>query len=206
MRETLLQLATRSFATQGYTATTMRAIADQAGIEAASIYYHFASKEELVEVVVANGARSIVRHVQEHLDALPPQASAESRFRAAVLGQMSALIKYGDYALAHGRLLTQLPEKARETQVKHHEENQRLWMTLFEALRAEGRLRSDADLAMCRVFLLGTVNSVQSWFNPRKSSLHQVADQICDMFFDGVKPLAGPRRTGSLQSETATSA
>jgi TetR/AcrR family transcriptional regulator, cholesterol catabolism regulator len=47
-----LRLAARLFATQGYTATTMRVIAEQAGIEAASIYYHFSSKEELVDVVM----------------------------------------------------------------------------------------------------------------------------------------------------------
>ena len=204
MRETLLQLAARSFATQGYTATTMRAIADQAGIEAASIYYHFSSKEELVEVVVAHGADSIVQHIKEHLDALPPDANAETRFKAAVLGQMSALIKFGDYALAHGRLLTQLPEKAREGQVKRHEENQKLWMKLLDGLRAEGLLRPDVDLALCRVFLLGCINSVQGWFNPRKSSLDHVSEQICLMFFEGVKPPAKARKP-ARRSEAATS-
>lgn len=43
-REKLMRLAARAFGTQGYAATTMRGIADQAGIEAASIYYHFSSK------------------------------------------------------------------------------------------------------------------------------------------------------------------
>ena len=188
MRETLLQLAARSFATQGYTATTMRSIADQAGIEAASIYYHFASKEELVEVVVAHGGDSIVQHIREHVDAVPPDTGSEARFKAAVLGQMSALIKFGDYALAHGRLLTQLPDKARERQVKRHEQNQQLWMSLLEDLRAEGLVRPELDLALCRVMLLGPINSVQGWFNPRKGSLEHVADQICSMFFEGVKP------------------
>ncbi|NML97090.1 TetR/AcrR family transcriptional regulator [Paraburkholderia sp. RP-4-7] len=205
MRETLLQLAARSFVTQGYTATTMRSLADQAGIEAASIYYHFSSKEELVEVVVAHGGDSIVQHIQEHLDALPPSASAETRFKAAVLGQMSALIKFGDYALAHGRLLAQLPDKAREGQVKRHEQNQRLWTQLLEGLRTEGMLRADVDIALCRVFLLGCINSVQGWFNPRKGSLDQVAEQICGMFFDGVKPAAKARKVSRRAVDAASS-
>ncbi|HXZ07161.1 MAG TPA: helix-turn-helix domain-containing protein, partial [Paraburkholderia sp.] len=110
----MLRLAARSFALQGYTATTMRSIADQAGIEAASIYYHFSSKEELVDVVMEHGADSIVQHINEHFDALSSNANAEDRFKAALVGQMSALIKFGDYALAHNRLLTQLPDKVRE--------------------------------------------------------------------------------------------
>ncbi|WP_168789080.1 TetR/AcrR family transcriptional regulator [Paraburkholderia aromaticivorans] len=205
MRETLLQLAARSFVTQGYTATTMRSLADQAGIEAASIYYHFSSKEELVEVVVAHGGDSIVQHIREHLDALPPNASAETRFKAAVLGQMSALIKFGDYALAHGRLLAQLPDKAREGQVKRHEQNQRLWTQLLEGLRTEGMLRPDVDIALCRVFLLGCINSVQGWFNPRKGALDQVAEQICGMFFEGVKPAAKARKASRRPEAAASS-
>src|SRR2546427_6136045 len=54
-RETLLKLAARTFGEQGYSATTMRNIAEQSGIEAASIYYHFASKEELVDEVMEQG-------------------------------------------------------------------------------------------------------------------------------------------------------
>lgn len=54
-RENLLKLAARTFGTQGYSATTMRKIAEQAGIEAASIYYHFSSKEQLVDEVMEQG-------------------------------------------------------------------------------------------------------------------------------------------------------
>ena len=37
---------------------------------------------------------------------------------AAVLAQMSAVVTYGDYAIASNRLLAQLPEKVRERQVQ----------------------------------------------------------------------------------------
>jgi AcrR family transcriptional regulator len=204
-RETLLRLAARSFATQGYAATTMRSIADQAGIEAASIYYHFASKEELVDVVMEHGADSIVQHIKEHLDALPPDANAEDRFKATLVGQMSALIKFGDYALAHGRLLTQLPDKVRERQVRRRARHQQLWTGVFDDLRAEGFLRADVDIALCRVFVLGFINSVPTWFDPKKGSLEKVADELCGIFFDGVKPAAKPRRPGR-KSELAASA
>lgn len=193
-RETLLRLAARSFATQGYTATTMRSIADQAGIEAASIYYHFSSKEELVDVVMEHGADSIVQHINEHFGALPENANAEDRFRAAVIGQMSALIKFGDYALAHGRLLSQLPDQVRERQIKRRERHQRLWTTVFDDLRAEGFLREDIDIALSRIYVLGFINSVQTWFDPKKGSLEKIVDQFITMFFEGAQPTGKPRR------------
>jgi TetR/AcrR family transcriptional regulator, cholesterol catabolism regulator len=204
-REILLRLAARSFATQGYTATTMRVIAEQAGIEAASIYYHFSSKEELVDVVMEHGAGSIIQHINEHFDALPANANAEDRFKAALVGQMSALIKFGDYALAHNRLLTQLPDKVRERQIKRRERHQRMWTTVFDDLRTEGFLREDIDLALCRISVLGFINSVQTWFDPKKGSLEKIADQFSTMFFEGAAPAGKLRRSGRKKELAASS-
>jgi len=187
-RENLLRLAARSFSTSGYTATTMRGIAEQAGIEAASIYYHFASKEALVDEVMEHGAEAILQHQQDHLDALGPGADAKARFKAALLGQASALLKYGDYAMAHGRLLAQLPEKVLDRQIKRRDQHQKLWGSFLENLRSEGMLRADVDVALCRICVLGFVNSVQTWFNPRKGSLEQVVDDFCTIFFEGAGP------------------
>src|SRR5260370_598101 len=94
----------------------------------------------------------------------------------------------GDFALAHGRLRGQLPDKVRERQIKRRERHQKFWSGLLEDLRADGRLRADADIHLARIMILGSINSIQSWFNPRKGSLEKVADQICDMFFRGVGP------------------
>ena len=80
---------------------------------------------------------------------------------------MSALLKFGDYALAHSRLLAQLPDKVRERQIKRREQHQKLWNALLEDARKEGVLRADADIHLCRVFILGCINSVQTWFNPK---------------------------------------
>jgi AcrR family transcriptional regulator len=156
-REKLLRLAARAFGTQGYAATTMRGIADQAGIEAASIYYHFSSKEELLEAVMEHGAESIFVHTRARIEALPPGADAEQRFRAGLLGLIGAMIKYGDYTLAHGRQLAELPDKVRERQIKRRAQHQDFWNGMLEDLRIEGRLREDIDIALCRVFILSTI-------------------------------------------------
>lgn len=183
----------------------MRVIAEQAGIEAASIYYHFSSKEELVDVVMEHGAASIVQHMNEHFDALPANATAKDRFKAAVVGQMSALIKFSDYALAHSRLLTQLPDKVRERQIKRREQHQRMWTTVFDDLQTEGYFREDINIALCRVFILGSVNSVQTWFDPKEGSLETVANQLMVMFFEGTQPTVKARRSGHRKDAAASS-
>jgi AcrR family transcriptional regulator len=166
----------------------MRNIAEQAGIEAASIYYHFSSKEDLVDAVMEQGADRILQHLNEQLADLPHGASADQRFRAAVLGQMTGLVRHGDFALANSRLLGQLPDKVRDRQIKRRERHQKLWNDYLEELRTEGRIRADVDIHLARIFILGSINSVQTWFNPRRGSLEKVADQLCTLFFQGVGP------------------
>ena len=47
------RVALSLFTTQGYEATSMRQIADELGINKASLYYHFASKEDIVRATMA---------------------------------------------------------------------------------------------------------------------------------------------------------
>src|SRR5260370_1985394 len=100
-RETLLKLAARTFGEQGYSATTMRNIAEQSGIEAASIYYHFASKDELVDEVMEQGGNRIISQQQQRLAPLGADAPAQHRFRLALLGQMAGRVTHRPFPLAH---------------------------------------------------------------------------------------------------------
>ncbi|NLA37272.1 MAG: helix-turn-helix transcriptional regulator, partial [Actinobacteria bacterium] len=51
-RDELLGLAATMFAERGLRATTVRDIADSAGILSGSLYHHFASKEAMVDEVL----------------------------------------------------------------------------------------------------------------------------------------------------------
>jgi AcrR family transcriptional regulator len=51
-RGTIVEVATRAFLDQGYAATSMSAIADELGGSKATLWAHFASKEELFAAVI----------------------------------------------------------------------------------------------------------------------------------------------------------
>ncbi|SDX90641.1 transcriptional regulator, TetR family [Micromonospora pattaloongensis] len=48
-RRLILDTAVRLFGDRGYTETTMRAVAQEAGVAVGDAYYHFGSKEELIQ-------------------------------------------------------------------------------------------------------------------------------------------------------------
>jgi AcrR family transcriptional regulator len=51
-RSAIVEIATRAFLSQGYAATSMSAIADELGGSKATLWSHFASKEELFAAVI----------------------------------------------------------------------------------------------------------------------------------------------------------
>src|SRR6185436_20306302 len=55
-RDKLLGTAEKLFSEQGYDATSLRHIIAEAGVNLASIHYHFGSKEELLDEIVARKA------------------------------------------------------------------------------------------------------------------------------------------------------
>ena len=70
-RDELLDLAATMFADRGLRATTVRDIADSAGILSGSLYHHFKSKEQMVEEVLKDFLDWLFGRYREILDAEP---------------------------------------------------------------------------------------------------------------------------------------
>ena len=70
-RDELLDLAATMFAQRGLRATTVRDIADSAGILSGSLYHHFKSKEQMVEEVLRDFLDWLFARYQEIVDTEP---------------------------------------------------------------------------------------------------------------------------------------
>ena len=67
-KEKILDTAERLFGEQGYGATSLRHIIAEAGVNLASVHYHFGSKEELLDAVVVRKMEPINRERLALLD------------------------------------------------------------------------------------------------------------------------------------------
>jgi TetR/AcrR family transcriptional regulator, cholesterol catabolism regulator len=65
-------VATRLFREHGYEATSMRHLAKEVGIEAASLYNHFPSKHQLLADVLISTMRALIEELHESLAQAPP--------------------------------------------------------------------------------------------------------------------------------------
>jgi AcrR family transcriptional regulator len=64
-RDEIIQVAAKLFRSSGYVETSMKDIADGVGILKGSLYYHFSSKEELLNEVVNKGVDRLLATAQQ---------------------------------------------------------------------------------------------------------------------------------------------
>jgi AcrR family transcriptional regulator len=84
-RDAIVTAALRLFRENGYEATTMRAIAKEAGVATGNAYYYYSSKEELIQEYYAHNQA-------DHAAACQPVLAAETRLGPRIRGVLRALI------------------------------------------------------------------------------------------------------------------
>ena len=83
-RDELLQIAAELFATKGFKNTTVRDIADAAGILSGSLYHHFDSKESMVDEILSSFQEELFGKYAEILaGSADPRAKLEEAVRVS---------------------------------------------------------------------------------------------------------------------------
>ncbi len=87
-REEILDAAAELFTNHGYASTSTRRIADEVGVRQASLYHHFATKDDILEALLAGTVDEALRLGTELLDAAGP---AVARLHALAVGDAHQL-------------------------------------------------------------------------------------------------------------------
>ncbi|RAG85819.1 TetR family transcriptional regulator [Streptacidiphilus pinicola] len=186
-RGELLGIAAEVFAEQGYNATTVREIADAAGMLAGSLYYHFDSKESMLDEILAgfldelwagyDGVLAAGLGPRETIEALVTASFREiDRHRSAV-----AIYQREARNLAVQPRFGYLAESQRQFE--------RAWLGTLERGLAGGSFRADLDVRLTYRFIRDTVWVAASWYRPDgQHSPEVIARQYLSMVLDGITP------------------
>jgi AcrR family transcriptional regulator len=185
-RERVLLEAARLFRHHGYAATTLREVADAAGVKAGSIYYHFESKEQILGEVLDKGITIVADAVRTRVAALPESAPWRDRIAAGIEGHLWGMLHYGDFTSANIRIYGQIPISAKNRHRIVRRAYADYWDRLFESALASGELRQDTSTAMIRLFVIGALNWTVEWYNPQRGSFQDFSRQITAIVFDGI--------------------
>lgn len=94
-RRHIVETALRLFREHGYEGTTMRAIAEEAGVSLGNAYYYFKSKEHLIQ---AYYGRSHAEHLVACVDILENETDLEARLRGVVNAKLETSEPYHRFA------------------------------------------------------------------------------------------------------------
>jgi AcrR family transcriptional regulator len=194
-RQRILDAAAKVFRAQGYAGARLSDIAAMAGIQTGSMYYHFGSREALVEEVLHLGIAVAWQHVGDAVDALPPDATALARLQAAIRAHTEVQLEISDYSSAHARIIGQVPSDVRRRNLVDQINYGEYWDELLKAAVASGEIRADLDLYVTRMLMFGALNWTSEWYRPRSGrSAEFIADQALAILLHGVEAPGSPPR------------
>lgn len=174
-RVRILDEAASLFLHQGYAETSLRHIASAAGMQAGSVYYHFASKDEILEEILREGIVGVDDAFVTAAAELGPDASAAERLGGHVRTHLGALFEHGAYTAAHVTAFHSAPPAVRAASIPVRDGYEQRWNELLSDIAPD----TDADLTLVRLLLLGAMSSALEWFDPGGArTLDDVTDTI----------------------------
>jgi AcrR family transcriptional regulator len=184
-RDHLVKLAAELFARKGFQATTVREIAEEAGILSGSLYHHFDSKETIVDEVLATFLDDLIARYRAALE-----TGGDPR---TVLSEM---VRIGFGTLEpHRAAITVMQNDWNYLQqferfnylVKAEEEVEQMWVAQIKAGQGVGLFRPDVDAKLTYRMIRDTIWVAVRWFRPGgRLNTTGLAEHYITVLFDGL--------------------
>ena len=177
-RSKIREIAAKVFAENGFERTTIRGIAKAGGISAASIYYYFDSKEELLYQVLDETMSTGLRLIEEiekgdaDLKDKLNEMLRTHTLTAINFDKMKLLIHEQSFLSAEHRDALNRKQTEYLEKLTH----------ILEALKQNGDMR-DLDAKACAFAFFGMVSWAYRWFDPKGNiSTAQLAEIFAGNF------------------------
>ncbi|MBI1907704.1 MAG: TetR/AcrR family transcriptional regulator [Rhodocyclales bacterium] len=179
-REHLLSVAAREFSRKGYARTSIRGIASAAGIQPASVYYHFSSKEDLFVAAHTAGMQEVARSVEA---AVAARTDPWERLEAACIVHVKHLISGNDLTVWTGASLFLFNSAEIQRQLRAERDR---FETIYRRLIADLPLPKDIDRSLLRLQLLGALNWTRTWYRPGRVDPAEIARHLVRLLKRGL--------------------
>jgi TetR/AcrR family transcriptional regulator, cholesterol catabolism regulator len=180
----VVRLAGKLFAQKGFRATTVREIADAAGILSGSLYHHFDSKESIGDEILS----SFINDVLADYRAAVASASSPRDVLEQIVRSASRTLPRHRAALA----MLQNDWSYFSTQPRFSylrqavNEIERTWVTQLQRGQASGMFRADLDPRLTYRLLRDVLWIPSQWRVAGGYTTDEVADGLLELLFHGI--------------------
>jgi AcrR family transcriptional regulator len=162
MKQTINNVAVDLFFRKGYFATSVSEIARGCGIQKASIYHHFAGKEELLFNIMYSTMQELLSTLE---NGLVRADGTEARMRAAVRGHVRFHLKRQKETFIASSELRGLSAERFDAIVARRDAYERLFQDLIRQGIDQGVFAA-ADVKVLSYAILTLCTAGASWFRP----------------------------------------
>ncbi len=171
-REHLLGVAVREFNRKGFPRTSIRDIAQAAGIQPGSVYYHFPSKDELFIAAHSAGMRQAAQALEAALAAC---RDPWERLETACTVHIRHLISGNDLTVWTGASLFLFNSPEMQKQLRTERDR---FEAIYRRLIAALPMPPDIDRSLLRLQLLGAINWTRTWYRPGRRGPAEIARHL----------------------------
>src|SRR6266487_1780614 len=183
VREKVLAAAVQLFAEYGYNAATMRDIARMAGIDAASIYYHYANKQALLVEIMETHMWRLNTNLERIVS---KQETIQQRLYEAIANHIRLHTTYKPEFFIIDTEIRALEGENREKILALRDQYEALLQKLLQEGMKQGVLRQ-TDVKVSSYAIIAMCTEVASWFRPSgRLTVQQVIDIYNQMVTKGL--------------------
>ena len=184
-KEQVIRKAAELFKDKGYAAASMRDLAQMLGIEAASLYSHIKSKEEILRTLCFDMATEF----RTSLDAVEQQAGpASEKLKNGIIGHIQVMARdltASAVFMNEHRHLSQ-PYLREFLFLRINYINR--FKKIIEEGVSSGEFKDTIDKKLSVMTLFSSLNWMPMWYNPDgKIEPESLGDQLADMLVNGLK-------------------
>ncbi|MFJ4656541.1 TetR/AcrR family transcriptional regulator [Nocardia sp. NPDC088792] len=184
-RNELLGLAANLFAERGLRATTVRDIADAAGILSGSLYHHFDSKEAMVDEILRGFLDDLFGRYREIVASGLP---ARDTLEALVITSYESFDRFHAAVAIYQAEAKRLSDTPRFGYIaEYNKEFRELWHQVLATGVTDGTFRPELDIELAYRFLRDTVWVSVRWYAPGgRITVDNLAKQYLSIVLDGL--------------------
>ncbi len=184
-KEQVIRSAAELFREKGYAAASMRDLAQKLGIEAASLYSHIKSKEEILQ----NLCFDMATEFRKSLDIVEKQkTSASEKLKNGIIGHIQVMAKdltaSAVFMNEHRHLSQPFLRDFLLMRINYINR----FKTIIEEGVRKGEFKSNIDKKLAVMTLFSSLNWMPMWYDPSSNiDPLSLGQQLADMLVNGLK-------------------
>lgn len=184
-KEQVIRSAAQLFREKGYAASSMRDLAQELGIEAASLYSHIKSKEEILQSLCFDMATEFRKSLKE---VESKKVSAGEKLKLGIIGHIQVMAKdlvASAVFMNEHRHLSQ--PYLRDFLLLRINYINRFKDIIEEGIKT-GEFKENIDKKLAVMTLFSSLNWMPMWYDPHSNVMAaDIGQQLADMLVTGLK-------------------